>query len=311
MARQQSGATAKTFQSLPHPREATTDLRCALNTLGQVWVSGVNVDWPKLHPAGSVHRVTLPTYPFEHTKYWIEPDKVQFATTPSQASLPADDNDLSFYCRVWKPTPVAPASTSSAGAWVIFNDSFGLGDQIAAELRANKQDVILVAAGSSYQRSEKDKYTIRPGVRDDYGALIADSIKSGYSPRKILHLWSVEGTELPLVETMDRSFYSPLYLAQALANQDIADIDIALISNRMQQVVDEPVRNPTHAVLLGPARVIPKELPGIACRSIDVDFEAATRRRARRKLSPRWPSPVTMSPLRFAAVSDLLSRSIR
>ena len=50
LARQQAGATAKTFQSLPHPREATTDLRCALHTLGQLWVSGVNVDWPKLHP---------------------------------------------------------------------------------------------------------------------------------------------------------------------------------------------------------------------------------------------------------------------
>ena len=73
---------------------------------------------------------------------------------------------------------------------------------------------------------------------------------------------------------MDRSFYSPLYLAQALANQDIAEIDIALISNRMQQVSEEPVRNPARAVLLGPARVIPKELPGITCCSIDVDLES-------------------------------------
>ena len=274
LARQQAGATAKAFQSLPHPREATTDLRCALHTLGQVWVSGVSVDWPKLHPSGSVHRVPLPTYPFEHKKYWIEPDKVQFAATPSHASLSEDDKDLSFYRRVWRAAPATPASTGSAGAWIVFNDSLGLGDQVAAKLRADKQDVILVAAGSSYQRSEKDKYTIRPGVRDDYDALIADSIKSGYSPRKILHLWSVEGAELPLAETMDRSFYSPLYLAQALANQDIADIDIALVSNRMQQVSEEPVRNPARAVLLGPARVIPKELPGITCCSIDVDFES-------------------------------------
>jgi amino acid adenylation domain-containing protein len=275
LAGQQAGPTAKAFQSLPHPREATTDLRCALHTLGQAWASGVSVDWPKLHPSGSVHRVPLPTYPFEHSKYWIEPDKVQFAATPSHSSLPEDDKDLSFYRRGWRPAPVTPASTGSAGAWIVFNDSLGLGDQIAAELRANKQDVILVTAGSSYQRSEKDRYSIRPDVRDDYDALIADNIKSGYSPMKILHLWSVEGAELPLAETMGRSFYSPLYLAQALANQDIADIDIALVSNRMQQVSEEPVRNPVRAVLLGPARVIPKELPGITCRSIDVDLESS------------------------------------
>lgn len=273
LARQQGGATT-TFQSLPHPREKITDLHCALHTLGQVWASGVSVDWPKLHPSCSVHRVPLPTYPFEHKKYWIEPDKVQFAATPSQASLSEDDKDLSFYRRVWRPASVTPASTGSVGAWIVFKDSLGLGDQIAAKLRAENQVVILVAAGSSYQRSEKDKYTIRPGVRDDYDALIADSIKGGYSHRKILHLWSVEGAELQLAETLDRSFYSPLYLAQALANQDIADIDIALVSNRMQQVSEEPVRNPARAVLLGPARVIPKELPGITCRSIEVDLES-------------------------------------
>jgi amino acid adenylation domain-containing protein len=274
LARQQAGAIAKTFQSLPHPREATADLRCALHTLGQVWVSGVNVDWPKLHLSGSVHRVPLPTYPFEHKKFWIEPDRVQFAETPPRALHLEGDKDLSFYRRVWRAAPATPASSSAAGAWIVFNDSLGLGDQVTAKLRADKQAVILVAAGSSYQRFEKDKYTIRPSVRDDYETLIAESIKNGYLPRKIFHLWSVEGAELPPAETMDRSFYSPLYLAQALANQDIADIDIALVSNRMQQVSEELVRNPVRAILLGPARVIPKELPGITCCSIDVDFES-------------------------------------
>jgi thioesterase domain-containing protein/NADP-dependent 3-hydroxy acid dehydrogenase YdfG/acyl carrier protein len=41
----------------------------------------------------------------------------------------------------------------------------------------------------------------------------------------------------------------------------------------MQQVNGEPVRNPAAAVLLGPARVIPMELPGFVCRSIDVDLK--------------------------------------
>ena len=105
---------------------------------------------------------------------------------------------------------------------------------------------------------------------------LAIVIKSGDAPWKILHLWSVvkEGAKTALEETLDRSFYSPLYLAQALADQDIADVDIALVSNRMQQVAEEPVRDPARAVLLGPARVIPKELPGITCRSIDLDLES-------------------------------------
>ena len=85
LARQQSGGTAKAFQSLPHPHDTISGLRFALETLGQLWVSGVNIDWSKLHAPHSVRRVSLPTYPFEHQKYWIEADKVHPATPPAPA----------------------------------------------------------------------------------------------------------------------------------------------------------------------------------------------------------------------------------
>jgi acyl transferase domain-containing protein/thioesterase domain-containing protein/acyl carrier protein len=276
LARLQGGVSAKAFQSLLHPRETASHLRGALNTLGQLWVSGVDIDWAKLHAPGSVQRVLLPTYPFAHQKFWIEADKVQPSAAAAQPTAqPAEDGkDLTFYRRIWKPAPLSPASAHEPGCWIVFSDSLGLGDHIAAQLIAGKQDVILVAAGSSYKQSKTDRYTVRPSVRQDYDAFVADVVASGKSPSRILHLWSVapESEETPLEETLERSFYSPLYLTQALAAQDLAGIDIALVSNRMQQVSDEPVRNPARAVLLGPARVIPKELPGIACRAIDVDL---------------------------------------
>ena len=280
LARLQAGTTAKAFQSLPHPREKVSDLRCALQTLGQLWVSGVDIDWAKLHAPGSVQRVSLPTYPFEHQKFWIEPDKVQSAPTPAPAPTAHTEKrkELSFYRRTWKRAPENPASISDTGPWIVFKDALGLGDRIAARLKEAKHAVIPVAAGKSYKQSRKGEYTIRPGVREDYDTFIADLVKNKVSPKSILHLWSATslGTETPLDQTLDRSFLSLLFLGQALAHQDIADADITLVSNRMQQVHDEPLRNPAQAVLLGPARVIPKELPGIACRSIDVDFEAGT-----------------------------------
>ena len=278
LARQQGGGTAKAFQSLPHPHDTVSGLRCALETLGQLWVSGVNVDWANLHAPDSPRRIPLPTYPFEHQKFWIEADKVHLAATP--APLAERGADEWFYRRVWKPAPGTPAPGNEAGSWMVFCDSLGLGDRIAAQLRTNKQNVVLVAPGSSYKQVKKGSYAIRPGIREDYDALIGDVIKSGYVSRKILHLWSVmkEGADAALEETLELSFYSPLYLAQALGDQDLADVDIALVSNRMHHVAEEPVRAPARAVLLGLARVIPKELPGIICRSIDVDFESSKAR---------------------------------
>ncbi|HEX3891038.1 MAG TPA: SDR family NAD(P)-dependent oxidoreductase [Terracidiphilus sp.] len=280
LARGQIGNTAKVFQSLPHPREKVSDLRCAFQTLAQLWVSGVDIDWVKLHTPGSVQRISLPTYPFEHRKYWIEPDRVQSAPVPVAESTarPDQEKGLRFYRRSWKHAPAGSASISRTGPWMVFADSLGLGDRIAAKLRATKRDVILVAAGRSYKQSGRFGYTIRPGVRADYDTLIGALVKRGLSPKNILHLWSATAPETTpaLAESLDRSFYSPLYLAQELTHHDIVEASLTMVSNRMQQVHDESVRNPASAVVLGLVRVIPQELPGLICWSMDVDLETDT-----------------------------------
>jgi len=277
LARQHGAASVKAFQSLPHPGESGGALRCALHTLGQLWTLGTNVDWARLHTPDSVRRVSLPTYPFEHRSFWIEPDASQPAAPSGPDSvLPAHGSDsMLFYRRVWKLAPPAPASLTEFERWLVFSDSLGLGDRIAASLEAAGQRVILVESGAGYSKPAEASYTVRPEAREDYDALIADVLKTGPPPNKILHLWSVlpKGASPALKDTQDLSFLSPLFLAQALASQNIVGTDIALVSNSLQQVSDEPVHNPARAVLLGLARVVPAELPGINCRSIDLDLE--------------------------------------
>ncbi len=306
--RQQGGKKAKAFQSLPHPRETFSSLCCVLETLGRLWVSGVNVDWAKLHLPDSPRRVSLPTYPFEHQKFWIEPDKVQPAVTPDPPVQRG--NGEWFYRRVWKPAPITSSSLNVAGNWMIFSDSSGLGDTIAAQLRTNKQNVIVVVPGSSYKPVKRGSYTVRPAVREDYDALVGDCFKSGDAPWKILHLWSVlkEGANATLEETLKLSFYSPLFLAQALADQDIADADIAMVSNGLQQVAEEPVYDPARALLLGPAQVIPKELPAIICRSIDLDLKSNQVAECAAQIVSEMVSIREMRPLHIAMASGLLRR---
>ncbi|MFE9324528.1 type I polyketide synthase [Nocardia sp. NPDC052278] len=44
-----------------------------LTLLGQAHTAGVNVDWTPLFTGRRVARVALPTYAFEHRRYWLEP----------------------------------------------------------------------------------------------------------------------------------------------------------------------------------------------------------------------------------------------
>ncbi|MFJ6200097.1 type I polyketide synthase [Micromonospora sp. NPDC092111] len=55
--------------------------------MAQAWVSGVPLDWTAVHPGG--RQVDLPTYAFQHQRYWIEP-----GTT---AGTGDDDTDSGFW----------------------------------------------------------------------------------------------------------------------------------------------------------------------------------------------------------------------
>jgi acyl transferase domain-containing protein len=57
--------------TLPHSYDRQPEVALMLNTLAQLWLTDVDVDWPKFHAREQRQRVPLPTYPFERQRYWI------------------------------------------------------------------------------------------------------------------------------------------------------------------------------------------------------------------------------------------------
>lgn len=56
----------------PRADDSRSDIAIALEALGQLWVSGVEIDWPSFHADEQRRRVELPTYPFQPKRYWLE-----------------------------------------------------------------------------------------------------------------------------------------------------------------------------------------------------------------------------------------------
>jgi len=83
--------------SLRHPSEAASDVAFLKEAVGRLWVAGIEIDPNSFFPSDSQRRVSLPTYPFERQRYWIEkgvraapsnsltrrPDLGQWFSTPS------------------------------------------------------------------------------------------------------------------------------------------------------------------------------------------------------------------------------------
>ena len=64
------------LSSLPHVQSKQSDFAFLLNTLGQLWLAGIQIDWARFYAHNPQQRIPLPTYSFERQRYWIEPQQL-------------------------------------------------------------------------------------------------------------------------------------------------------------------------------------------------------------------------------------------
>ena len=69
---QDPAAAGEEGQAIPTLRRDKEERRGLLEALGALHVQGVGVDWQKLYPKGG-RVITLPSYPWQRERYWIEP----------------------------------------------------------------------------------------------------------------------------------------------------------------------------------------------------------------------------------------------
>jgi acyl transferase domain-containing protein len=75
--------------SLRHARDRQSDVALLLTALGKLWLAGVPVDWDAFSADDRRLRLPLPTYPFEHRRYWVEPQHQAQAWAGPVAAAPA------------------------------------------------------------------------------------------------------------------------------------------------------------------------------------------------------------------------------
>lgn len=70
------------FATLGDECTSESDQIAFSNALGNLWINGVEIDWRKYYAHEQRLRVSLPTYPFERKRYWIEPGVDPLAAQP-------------------------------------------------------------------------------------------------------------------------------------------------------------------------------------------------------------------------------------
>ncbi len=281
--------------ALRHPEQAIGDDAWHIGTIARLWACGLEVDWEPIWAGAKRNRVPLPTYAFQRKPYFIQPGATAAAETP----LPERIADMTQWGWVphWRPVAagfdLADLAEAAPESWLIFADEAGLGLAAAARLRAAGHRVTTVRAGDAFGRDGEGSYVLAPERgREGYDALIADLVRHGQTPGRIAHFWLVTGEETfrPgssfLHRNLEQGFHSLLFLAQSIAEENLPrPIHITVFTTGAAQVRGERLAYPEKATLLGPVRVIPREVPGVTVSTLDLALPAA-KGRSRADLAP-------------------------
>ena len=276
-------AALPVLASLPAAGDGRPANVTVLRTLGQLWMSGFEIDWAGFHSGERRLRVPLPTYPFERQRYWVEaaPGKEQ---VHGRAANDAKEVADWFWVPLWHqelpPEGSELPDGAVAGTWLVFTDETGLGDRLAARLRECGGEVAIVRAGESFQEAGRGDFVIRPGQEADYSDLLDRLSREGMAPARIVHLWSVVGPVegVGAIEDaerdQERGFFSLLYLARALGDRHPAEarhpLHLGIVSTGVHRITGAEDLAPARATLLGPATTLPQEYPGVTCAAIDI-----------------------------------------
>ena len=314
-ARMQPGITANQIVSaLRHPEEDVADDVYFMEMFARLWAMGVEMDWSQIWGEAKRQRVVLPTYRFQRARYYIEPGRVLASET--QDMLLRTENPEDWGWRpVWRPR-LADCDVDTGGdlkdasqeTWLVFRDDAGLGATVAGRLRDAGHTVIDVASGDGFARSGDHSYVLNPERgREAFDQLVADLVERGITPTRVAHFWLTTATEKfrPgssfFHRNQEHGFYTLLYLMQALADEEMTDgLHVTAITSGAAQVRDEALPYPEKSTVMGPIRVMPRELPGVTASALDVELPGRRLKKAE--------AQAALDDLAARVLEDLLAR---
>jgi len=275
-----SAADPVNISSMRHHYENQSDIEFLLQSVGRLWLYGSEIRWQSLYPKKKRRRLSLPTYPFERKKYWIENTPGNAQTLEQRPVASTSNLDDWFYAPTWKRShflnDTFGATPSYEAFWLVFADRYGGGGRIKSKLEAAGMSVALVRFGEKFVRHSNDSFELNPGGVEGYQKLFLDLERRIVgTPINIVHLGSLtrekEEDSVTTAANQNFSFFSLFHIAQAMGDlRTSIPVKIGVISNRLQSVTGEEDIAPAMATVLGPCGVIPREYPNAKCFNVDL-----------------------------------------
>ncbi|UCH94145.1 MAG: SDR family NAD(P)-dependent oxidoreductase [Candidatus Aminicenantes bacterium] len=275
--------------------------------LGQLWVSGVNIDWRLLYPdeTRTPRRISLPTYPFERKSHWIPGISI---STPDQ-----EDRKDFLYIPRWEPAPLLPSHIKrpevkkdgkkehkKQTVLIIYPlPSTGFEKAIAEYHRGDR--VMEIGLGARTRETGTGHWEVDADDPSALGQVI------GQLQFKILHdIYFLGGIEIKetaadnpdyLEESQQRGVFSLFRLIKSLSKYELSryPIRFKVVTNDVHRVFPQEEVKPYSASLHGLTRTAAKEYPHFEMSCIDISLKGIRAQPGKEELQA-LVKPITADP---------------
>ncbi|MFJ5048594.1 beta-ketoacyl synthase N-terminal-like domain-containing protein [Streptomyces sp. NPDC088719] len=257
------------------------DARVLLEGIGTLWSHGVRVRWDRYWADERRGRLHLPTYPYDRDRFWVDPAAPD-ADAGGENLL--EDNG-SLYVPTWTETSLPAATAPRAEArevddtsWLVFAHP---NETVATELLRlageSSRRVVVVNPGAEFAEKREGVFVVRPREPQDYVRLLARVLEAGHSKLHIVHAWLLGTPSSRTPQSMVRAhldfgLHSLLATLQAMsARASTSAPKISVVTSGLQDITGDGIgSHPVKAAVYGLIRTVPREMPAVAVRGIDV-----------------------------------------
>ncbi|MGB3311938.1 MAG: type I polyketide synthase [Nodosilinea sp.] len=259
---------------LPSLRRGQDDWHTLLTSLSHLYQQGLTIDWASFDRPYRRQRLSLPTYPFQRQRYWVDltlpahQPAIPVATPEGATETVSSVVPSAAYEIVWQPYDIA-AAKSPGETWLVWGSADALWSNLSQTLQNRGIVPIRGSRGDRFQALQPDHYQVPLSPNWPLHSLI----EALPQPLTAILVLAPEPTEGNL-----EAITGPvLDWVKALARHSGSDQpSLWLISRGAQAVtMTDPITSPQQALLWGLGRTLRLEHPEFWGGLVDLPGDAA------------------------------------
>ncbi|MCJ8273458.1 MAG: SDR family NAD(P)-dependent oxidoreductase, partial [Psychrosphaera sp.] len=275
MVSQHSKTTS--FNGLRPATSTEPDQAFFVNTLGQLWLNNVQLDWDVFYQGQQRTRVAMPTYSFDRVRHWV--DAIEKPATIGKpgaiGEFDSSGTDLDILPEhQWLSAPhwTTVCSVDKSNSTPIFESVLLVVTSAQASLMnfdglsSRQYFVVLDETVTDFDEIDDNHLLLNPAGEAGYQMLMNTSLASK-TFNAIIHMASADHT-LKATDPLDYGFYA-LYMIKLHLLPKLDIEHLLVLTTHLAQISNENIINPLNGAMVGGIRNINHRYPHINGLVID------------------------------------------